>query len=211
MVPRKYLSDPKKHDVQSAYAARAGEYADRLGSMDAVHPADRHLVLQWAQACDGPVLDAGCGPGHWTDFLHRSGIVVEGIDVVPEFIAEAKARFPSASFHVGTLAALDVEDHSLAGVLAWYSAIHATPEVLDTVLHECARVLRPGGSLLLGFFEGPVLERFPHAVVAAYRWPVPQLSAKARRAGFEIQEVHTRTDPGVRPHGAIIAARPGAQ
>lgn len=34
--------------IQNEYADRAREYASLLGSMDAVHSADRHLVEAWA-------------------------------------------------------------------------------------------------------------------------------------------------------------------
>ena len=35
-------------DVQRAYDRRSAEYAELLGSMDAVHPADRALVDYWS-------------------------------------------------------------------------------------------------------------------------------------------------------------------
>jgi hypothetical protein len=61
--------------------------------------------------------------------------------------------------------------------------------------------------MLLGFFEGDAVEAFDHAVVTAYRWPVASLVALLDEAGFDVVDVHTRTDPGHRPHGAISAMR----
>lgn len=61
--------------------------------------------------------------------------------------------------------------------------------------------------MLLGFFEGPTIEMFTHAVVTAYRWPVTELNGELEAAGFEVIETHTRTGPGHRPHGAILARR----
>ncbi|POH62612.1 hypothetical protein C3B61_17385 [Cryobacterium zongtaii] len=52
--------------ITTAYALRATEYAEQLGSMTSVHPLDLQLVTGWADRLDGPVIDAGCGPGHWT-------------------------------------------------------------------------------------------------------------------------------------------------
>ena len=65
----------------------------------------------------------------------------------------------------------------------------------------------PGAVFCLGFFTGPSIERFDHAVIGAYFWPVETLSAEVQNAGFDIVETHTRTGQGYRPHGAILARR----
>ena len=85
--------------------------------------------------------------------------------------------------------------------------IHAQPTEVAAALSEFARALRPGGGLLIGFFEGPEFEPFDHAITTAHRWPVDALSAFVSEAGFTITKMHTRTDPGSRPHGAITAVR----
>lgn len=64
-----------------------------------------------------------------------------------------------------------------------------------------------GGGLLLGFFEGPAVEAFDHAVVTAYRWPVASLAVRLDEAGFGVVDVHTRSAPEHRPHGAVRAVR----
>lgn len=194
-------------EVSRAYGERADEYAEHLGRMDVVAAPDRELVLAWAQTLTGPVLDVGCGPGHWTGFLHEHGTDVTGIDPTPKFIVHARATHPGIPFHEGQAEHLDVPDGSLGGVLAWYSLIHSTQPQVRAALMEFARVLRPGGKLIIGFFEGPVFEAFDHAVTTAYRWPVDALSDLLRHAGFTMIETHSRTDPGVRPHGAIVATR----
>lgn len=56
-------------DVEASYSARADEYTEQLGSMFEVHPSDVQLVTAWAEQVDGTLLDAGCGPGHWTSYL----------------------------------------------------------------------------------------------------------------------------------------------
>lgn len=194
-------------NVQRAYSARASEYSEHLGTMAAVHPSDRQLVTSWAESVTGPVIDAGCGPGHWTHHLSEYGVDVEGVDLVPEFIVHARKQFPGVRFRMGNLAALGTPSASLGGILSWYSLIHQPPKALAEPLTEFARAIRPGGSLLVGFFEGPTVEKFDHAVVTAYRWPVDELSRKFAAAGFEVIETHTRTGPGHRPHGAILARR----
>ncbi|ROR80468.1 Ubiquinone/menaquinone biosynthesis C-methylase UbiE [Plantibacter flavus] len=193
--------------VRDAYARRSAEYAKLLGTMASVHPSDRQLVTSWADRIIGPALDAGCGPGHWTAYLASRGLDIRGVDLVPEFVAYARAEHPETRFDLGSLDTLDAETGTEGGVLAWYSLIHHRPDTIETPLAEFGRVLRPGGELLIGCFEGPSVESFDHAVVTAYRWPLMELAEQVRRAGFEVIETHTRTSLDQRPHGAILARR----
>lgn len=194
-------------DVVRRYIARAVEYAAQLGTMAHVHPADEHLVRTWAADLDGAVLDAGCGPGHWTAHLAALGHQAVGVDAVPAFVDHARSAHPGIPFDVGDLAHLPFPDGSLGGVLAWYSVIQHEPDDLTSVLGEFARVLRPGGGLLMGFFTGATLEPFDHAVTTAWRWPPAALAEVLTAAGFDVLETHTRTVPGgrPRPHGALLA------
>ncbi|RKM77112.1 SAM-dependent methyltransferase [Rhodococcus opacus] len=193
--------------VRESYSARSQEYVDLFGSVTSTHPSDRALVSSWAATLTGPVLDAGCGPGQWTDFLAACGLAASGIDLVPEFVERARTQYPDLPFEVGGFEAMDAETESLGGVLSWYSLIHHSPQDIQTPLAEFARVIRPGGGLLVGFFEGATVGTFDHAVTAAYRWPAAELSQKLATAGFEVIETHTRTGSGHRPHGAVTARR----
>lgn len=194
-------------EVHDAYSKWAGEYIHLLDSMESVHPSDQQLVTDWARPINGIVIDAGCGPGQWTEHLASQGSDVRGIDLTPTFVEHARRTYPDRRYDVGRLENLDASTGSVAGVLAWYSLIHHEPAAIRSPLHELARVLRPGGSLLIGFFEGPAIEPFDHAVVTAYRWPVDALSELLQDTGFEIHETHTRTSHGRRAHGAILAVR----
>lgn len=92
-------------------------------------------------------------------------------------------------------------------MLSWYSLIHREPDDIQKPLQEFGRVLRPRGGLLIGFFSWPTLERFPHAVIDAYRWPVARLASEVEAAGFEVAETYERVEAGARPQGAIVARR----
>jgi trans-aconitate methyltransferase len=65
------------------------------------------------------VLDAGCGPGHWTNHLAGRGLEVRGIDLVPAFIEHARTSYPDVAFDFGSIieqagnvADLDYEDEN---------------------------------------------------------------------------------------------------
>jgi SAM-dependent methyltransferase len=191
--------------VRDAYADRASEYSALLGSIAATSELDQHLIREWSSNLHGRVIDAGCGPGHWTEFLHELGVDVEGIDPVAAFIEEAAVRFPGVPFRVASFNDLAAREMPAAGILAWYSLIHLDPAELPDVVAGLAGCLEPDGSLLIGFFTGERLEAFPHAITTAYYWPVAEMTNALASAGFQVEQTHTRTDPGSRPHAAMVA------
>lgn len=193
--------------VREAYARRTAEYVEVVGRIDHADEADRRAILAWAQGTGGPILDVGCGPGQWTNLLHGAGLDVEGIDPVEAFLEDARARYPAARFRTGCAEDLGVPDGSLGGVLAWFSLIHTDPAAIDVALAALARSLRVGGSLAIGFFDGPAREPFDHAVVTAYYWSVEALTEVVERAGMTVTDARTRHRPPARPQGLLLARR----
>lgn len=196
--------------IAAAYDARAAEYIELAGSIAQMDPADRSLIGGWRDRSQGRMLDAGCGPGLWTEFLHDNHRDVVGVDISSKFLAEARRRSPQLVYEHATLRALPFEDASFGGILAWYSLIHTPPAELPLILAELARVLEPGGSLLIGYFDGRAREQFSHAVAPAYFWSADALSALLSAAGFTVTTTEQRTrEPGEisnRPHGALTAS-----
>ncbi|HJX78479.1 class I SAM-dependent methyltransferase [Glutamicibacter sp.] len=193
--------------VRLAYGAKAREYVDAVGRREHIADTDLALVTDWASKLKGKVIDVGSGPGQWTQLLTSLGAEVEGIEPVPEFLAIAKETYPNVKFRQGRAEMLDVPAQSLGGVLAWYSLIHTKPENLHKPLTEFARSLRPGGGLALGFFTGPKLVAFDHAVTIAYCWPLDQLVAHIEDAGFAVAHVESRIMSPTRTHGELLATR----
>lgn len=194
-------------EVRDAYGRRAEEYAELAVTPEWMAEQDHRTICGWAGAVSGRMIDAGCGPGQWTDVLRRQGHDIEGVDLVPRFVELARSRFPDSAYRVAELDSLGVGSGSVAGILSWYSVIHTAPSDVPGILREFARCLREGGSLLLGMFEGPRIEPFPHAVTTAYFWPVEEMSQRLVDAGFVVEATESRADPGRRPHAAIVARR----
>lgn len=193
--------------VRAAYTAVNQLYIDLFGSPADLPPDDTAFALR--HLTEGPVLDLGCGPGQFTRILADAGLPTTGIDLVPEFIAHARATHPTLDFEVGSLRTLTHPDASIAGILAWFSLIHLPPADLPAVLTEFHRVLRPGGTLVLGFFDTTdTVEPFPHKVAPAYRWPVDTLATLLHTTGFtELARRHHPATDTTRRHAALACRR----
>jgi SAM-dependent methyltransferase len=192
--------------VRDAYTSVAEVYIGLFGTSEQVHADDLAIIGRHLSGRPGRVLDLGCGPGHITGYLRSLGVDAVGIDMVPEFIAYAKATHPDGTYQLGAMRHLDAPSRSVAGILAWYSLIHLPPPDLDGVLAEFRRVLAPAGALVIGFFDGDEAGPFDHKVVTAYRWPADEFSERLARAGFTEVERQRRPNEGTdRIHSAIAA------
>jgi SAM-dependent methyltransferase len=204
--------------TRSAYDTVAADYADLLRDELAGRPLDRALLATFAELAravgDGPVAEAGCGPGRVTAYLAGLGLHTFGIDMSPGMLAVAQRDHPGLPFILGRLGALPVADGALAGLAAWYSIIHTPPEDLGEVFAEFARVLRPGAELLLAFQAGDekvhLSQAYGHTIALdAYRLSPAAIEDRLAAAGLT---THTRVlrDPGPReqtPQAYLLARR----
>lgn len=97
----------------------------------------------------GTALDAGCGTGRHTARLLRAGHNVIGVDSSPEMLAQSRAKFPEADLRLGTVDDLPVPDASIDIVVCGLVFSHLPTARIAPVIAEFARVLRPGGRLLI--------------------------------------------------------------
>jgi SAM-dependent methyltransferase len=143
-------------NIRESYDSAAGAYADHLFTELERKPLDRHLLNRFAEATRGrgPVADLGCGPGHVSRYLFEQGVQVMGIDLSPQMIDVARRLTPAIEFRVGDMRAPELEDASLAGIVAFYAIVHFEPAELTSVFREMRRVLAPDGVALIAFHIG---------------------------------------------------------
>ena len=139
----------------------------------------------------------------------RLAAEVTGIDIVAEFIDHARAAHLGPEFHRGSMTEVGAAEHSVAGILSWYSTIHLPPLELDRAFTEFRRLLAPGGMLVVGFFDSDDddVAAFDHTVITAYRWPADVLAEHLAAAGFtEVERLHHQVpDRPDRRYAAIVA------
>ena len=122
---------------------------ERLDDASALYSADlaRHRAayrFAESQARGGRAIDLGCGTGYGTAELAAAGWRVVGMDRVAP---AGRARGSSASFVRGDLEKLPFAAHSFDTVTSFQVIEHlADPRAY---LEQIARVLAPGGMLLL--------------------------------------------------------------
>lgn len=207
--------------TRSSYDTVAADYAELLADELAAKPLDRAMLGAFAALVrpGGRVVELGCGPGRIAAHLHGLGVEdISGLDLSPEMVAVARRRHPELRFDVGSMTDLDLPDGCLAGAVAWYSTVHAPPELLPTVFAEIHRVLEPGGRLLLAFKAGDEHHHhthgYGHAVDLDVYWlPEARVADLLAAAGFLldarlVREPDERERPRQGQQGFFLASRP---
>ena len=201
--------------TRSSYDTLAAAYVEHLGGWLADKPWDRAALAVFAElVADGPVVDVGCGTGEATGHLHGLGVDVFGVDLSPGMLAEARKAHPGLRFETGSMLALDLADGSMAGLSAYYSTIHVPDERLPEVFAEFARVLAPGGHLLLAFQVGDepqhYAEAFGHRVALTFHRRRPEAVAELlAAAGLVVRSRVVREPEDERtPHAYVVARKP---
>lgn len=186
-------------DTETGYRQWADEYDAHLsyhdpfggGMFGSAETVIREILDDRAP---GIALDAACGTGRVAQYLQERGHKVIGVDSSPDMLALARTRLPDADFRDGTLELLPVEDASVDVVVTTLALCHV-PD-LAVVMTEFARVLRPGGDLVISdmhaeqVFRGSVVRALGPAgepgLVATYRHQPGDYLRAALAAGLRV-------------------------
>ena len=162
---RRLLADEQLRDrgVLVEQVSAASVYGQVSGGYDAeagggLFATDEPVVAEYLASREpGVALDAACGTGRFAEFLARRGHRVIGVDVSPDMLSYARRRVPEAEFHVAGLDRLPLLDECVDVVVCALALEHVPS--LDPVLAEFARVLRPGGDLVISDVHHEVITR----------------------------------------------------
>ena len=183
-------------------------------------PIDRALLVAFIELIKRQsvvrVADVGCGPGRVTAFMAERGLDVVGVDVSQAMLAVARTAHPHIKFEEGQLNALPIETRCLAGAVCWYSIIYTPPDRLAEAFGELARVLIPGGYLLLAFqAEGEPVYRAEaqgtHLALTSYRHSMQEVAGCLEHTSFQIYTTVLRApelEHETTSQGFVIARSP---
>lgn len=174
-------------DVSETYAMRR----DPTGS-------DAALIDELVAACPSNprILDVGCGDGARTLANLPAGSI--GLDFARRGLSMAAETVPQARLLQADMEAIPLVDESVDGIAAYHAVFHVPRIRHPGVYEEFARVLTPGGTLLMtlpsGRFE--TVRRGWMGGEMFFSAPGRESTlAQLRAAGFAIVRTETATDP----------------
>ena len=164
---------------------------------------------------EGMILDAGCGPGHHTDYLYRRGHCAVGIDLAMTELQVAKANFRGPQFVCADMLHVPFGDAIFSGIWACASVMHLPQVLLPKQLVEFGRLLRPRGiiGLTLTVETEAHFDRFGRFFEC---YPSQYLKDQIGQTGFTIEDIETRSidktteEEGRRAGWITVSARKSA-
>jgi ubiquinone/menaquinone biosynthesis C-methylase UbiE len=144
---------------QTPFTSVAPSYDEvftRLGQTESQRRRIQALMLrEWSPG--ERILDLGCGTGEDIRFLAQQGFTVTGIDPAIGMLEVARLKLNRSSVHAELLC-LSAEDltvfpsESFSGILSNFGAVNTVSD-FPRMLSQCARILRPGGSVIFCFLS----------------------------------------------------------
>lgn len=178
--------------------------------IDVEEPIVRDIL---ARLPAGHALDVACGTGRYAEFLAKQGHDVAGVDSSPPMLARARVKLPGVPFVEGEVVDLPFEAESFDLVVCGLAVVHQPN--LDAVLAEFARVVRPGGhvvisdihwmSLYLGGLITVTTAAGERAAIPTSRFRPADYVMAGLRAGLRIRDCREPSWGPLEGHGGPTA------
>ncbi len=133
-------------DIAEIYDAY---YETSLGKQ--VDHVEKQLIWKYMirMSLEHPLLEIGCGTGHWTLFFRQKGLKLTAIDLSGKMMDKAIKKNPKkVHFEKMNVEDMKFKDHAFENINTITTLEFV--ENLEQAFKEIDRVLRPGGSLVVG-------------------------------------------------------------
>lgn len=132
-------------DVRKGYQSWAITYDNSPNLLIEIEePVVKSLLQKFSR---GQALDAGCGTGRYSKFLHSLGYSVTGVDLSRDMLRKARVNNKQINFVEGDLTALPIENNSIDLVISALTLTHL-PD-MSIAISEFARVVKVGGHVVI--------------------------------------------------------------
>lgn len=199
------ISGPSRDDAVSVQYENAAAAAGHAAAHEGWEPTARyfysrfHAVGEVLDPCDGDLLDVGCGPGMLVRHLLDSrpgSFRITACDRSPAMVEAAERRIGSADdvrLSVARIENLPFPDRTFDVVLALGVLEYAD---VDRALREIARVVRPGGLVVVTMLNPRSPYRLFEWVVF---WPALRVLGRIERLlGIRHGRRHGASRSGIR-------------
>ena len=129
-------------DYDSYYETVLGQQVDQV---------EKQLIWKYMihMTLEKPVLEIGCGTGHWTKFFKQKGLQIYAIDISEKMLKVALKKNPEGiQFEKMSVEDLRYKDHYFENIISIASLEFV--DNMDQAFYEIFRVLKPGGIFLVG-------------------------------------------------------------
>lgn len=141
MVRNAFLNQEIAEGYDNFYTSSIGSEIDNIEK----HAVEVFLPQPGAE----PILELGCGTGHWSEFLSKRSFTVEALDISDAMLAVSTGKnIANVRFSRGDASHLPFPDQSFNTLIS-ITMLEFTNDP-PKVIAEMHRVLKPGGILILG-------------------------------------------------------------
>jgi 2-polyprenyl-3-methyl-5-hydroxy-6-metoxy-1,4-benzoquinol methylase len=137
------LQDNGWETSAQAWISEIGEFGD-YGRR---YILDRPMLERISQKKYQHVLDVGCGEGRFCRILQAQGLNTTGIEPTRTLLQAAAQRDPAGQYVDAVAENLSFENERFDLVISYLTLIDI--DDIESAINEMARVLRPGGALLI--------------------------------------------------------------